>query len=207
MYMYWSAQEGYLIILLYFSGELDMRIYAVEMLVEFLDLVFVLLGKGDLISLLRTWKQNNSISNFLFNQIYPTTGEVPKFYRLPKIHKKDTPSRLIMSCTGSITYQASKHLAHILGTHVGHDPKHHAQNREDFVQKIKDLEVTPGQKLVSYDITSLFTRIPVTPAIEIVNKRLGEDTIYDQKSCLTKDQIISLLTLVLNSTYVVYRGI
>ena len=34
-------RERYLIILLHFSGELNMGIYAVEMLVEFLNLVFV----------------------------------------------------------------------------------------------------------------------------------------------------------------------
>ena len=33
------------------------------------------------------------------------------------------------------------------------------------MQKIKDLEVPPGTKLVSYDVSALFTSIPVDKAL------------------------------------------
>ena len=45
---------------------------------------------------------------------------------------------------------------------------HHIINSEDFINKIADLEVPPGQKLVSYDVSALFTSIPINEAMSIV---------------------------------------
>ena len=40
-------------------------------------------------------------------------------YGLPKIHKKETPLRPIVSSIGSVSYQTSKELARILSPLVG----------------------------------------------------------------------------------------
>ena len=53
----------------------------------------------------------------------------------------------------------------ILGGHVTAGTEHHIQNSGDFVNKAKYLEVPPGQKLVSYDVSALFTSTPVPDAI------------------------------------------
>ena len=44
-----------------------------------------------------------------------------------------------------------------------------------FVDKIKNLEVPPGQELISYDVSALFTSIPVPDAIKAVRIKLDED--------------------------------
>ena len=48
------------------------------------------------------------IPNYLYNQLYPTAENVPKFYGLPKIHKKDVPLRPIVSSIGSVMYDTAK---------------------------------------------------------------------------------------------------
>ena len=53
----------------------------------------------------------------------------------------------------------------ILGLLLGKTPRH-IKNSIAFVDKIKDLEVPPGPKLVSYDVTALFTGIPINKALE-----------------------------------------
>lgn len=89
----------------------------------------------------------------------------PKFYGLPKIHKKEVPLRPIVSSIGSITYEVAKYLKEVIGPLVG-KTEHHVKNSTDFVQKIKGLEVHPSQKLVSFDVSAPFTSIPQ-------RKRLG----------------------------------
>ena len=54
--------------------------------------------------------------------MYPTGCVPPKFYELPKIHKPDTPLRLIVSSCGSVTYGVAKELTKILKLLVGKSP-------------------------------------------------------------------------------------
>ena len=75
-------------------------------------------------------------------KVYPTSDQAPKFYGLPKIHKKDMPLRPIVSGNGSVTESVAKHLSKILNEVKGKTP-HSVKNSEDFVSKIKDLEVPP----------------------------------------------------------------
>ena len=49
--------------------------------------------KNRLINLLKTIKAQGGINEALYKKLYPTGAGVPKFYGLPKVHKKDTPLR------------------------------------------------------------------------------------------------------------------
>ena len=53
--------------------------------------------KNKLIQTLRDWRKVNRIPDYLYNQLYPTAENVPKFYGLPKIHKKDVPLRALVA--------------------------------------------------------------------------------------------------------------
>ena len=70
--------------------------------------------------------------------MYPTGAVAPKFYGLPKIHKRDIPLRPIVSSRGSINYEVAKELARILRPLVGDSPNH-IKNTGDFVQQIKGI--------------------------------------------------------------------
>ena len=133
--------------------------------------------KSELIEILRTWDKQDLIPKKIHHQIYSTQEEVPKLYGLPKIHKKDTPLRHIVSNVGSITHPAAKYLANIISPLVGHT-KNHVQHSSDFANMIKNLEVPPGQKMVSYDVTSLFTSIIVAEAMKTVRAKLESDDFY-----------------------------
>ena len=148
--------------------------------------------KNKLIQILKDWRREGRIPDSLYNQLYPTAENIPKFYGLPKIHKKDAPLRPIVSSIGSVMYNTAKFLAKILRPLLGlYD--HHIINSEDFINKIADLEVPPGQKLVSYDVLALFTSIPINEAIPIVRSTLEGDPTLPDRCSLDVPQLSTLL--------------
>ena len=50
----------------------------------------------------------------IYKKMYPTGASPPKFYGLPKIHKKNIPLRPIVSSIGSVAYGVAKVLADII---------------------------------------------------------------------------------------------
>ena len=96
--------------------------------------------KSKLISLLKKIKAEGGIEEQLFKKMYPTGAVAPKFYGLPKIHKRDIPLRPIVSSRGSISYEVSKELARILRSLVGKSP-HHIKNTGDFVQQVRRIKL------------------------------------------------------------------
>ena len=54
--------------------------------------------------------------------------------------------------------------------------EHFVKNSIQFVTKIEELEIPPGRKMVSFDVTVLFTSIPVTEAVSVIKDRLNQDT-------------------------------
>ena len=67
---------------------------------------------------------------------------------------------------------------------VGKFP-HHINSGHDFVEHVKQFTLAPGEYLSSYDVSVLFTSIPVDPAIEVIKDLLEKDpTRIEQYSLL-----------------------
>ena len=96
--------------------------------------------KNKLINLLKTIKTQGGINEALYKKLYPTGAGVPKFYGLPKIHKRETPLRPIVSSIGSVSYAISKKLARILKPLVGRSP-YHVHNNQVPPRRSEELEV------------------------------------------------------------------
>ena len=139
-----------------------------------------------------------------YRQLYPTEAIVPKFYGLPKIHKASVPLRPIVASRGSITYQISRLLADILAPLVGRT-KHHLKNSLDLVEKLRGVTILEDECLVSYDVTALFTSVPVNESLEIIKQKLNEDQRLQERTALTPAQITEILSLCLKTTYFCYN--
>ena len=93
----------------------------------------------------------------------------------PKFTKQAPPLDLLYQVGAKSLYGVAKVLAKILRPLVGKSP-HHIQSNKDFVNKISKVTLLPGECLCSYDISGLFTSVPIDPALRIIKELLEQDT-------------------------------
>ena len=156
--------------------------------------------KNKLISILKRVKNQTGLVSLTYKSMYPTGCVPPKFYGLPKIHKPDTPLRAVVSSCGSVTYGVAKELAKILKPLVGKSP-HHINSTQDFVEQVKHITLGPQECLSSYDVSVLFTSVPVDPALNIIKDLLDKDNTLKERKVLAVNDIILLLEFCLKNTY------
>ena len=162
--------------------------------------------KNKLISILRRVKNATGLQDNIYRKMYPTGASPPRFYGLPKIHKNNIPLRPIVSSIGSVTYGLAKVLADIIKPLMGCS-EHHVQNSHMFAEEIKGMKLERGECITSYDVVSLFTSIPIPSALEVMKKKLEDDTELQKRTILPVDNILELLAFCLNNTYFVFQDI
>ena len=74
------------------------------------------------------------------------------------------------------------------------------------MNKIKNLEVPPGRKMVSFDVSALFTSIPIDFALRAAKQKLTDDPSWQAVTELNLEQILTLLEFCLSTTYFVYQN-
>ena len=116
--------------------------------------------KNKLLKILKDLKEKKAIDQSLYEKLRPSACVVPCIYGLPKVHKNNIPVRPIVSSIGSVCYNLARFVSDLLSPLVGKSP-HHIQNSQDFVASIKDLKLDDNEILTSYDVTALFTSVPV----------------------------------------------
>ena len=126
-------------------------------------------------------------------------------YGLPKVHKDGVPMRPIVSCSGSPTYRLAKDLARIL-TPLSGQTTYTVMNSTKFVERLQEVRIRPEDLLVSFDVTSLFTQVPIDEALEVVRARLTKDPTLTDRTCIPVPQLVELIKLCLRSTYFQFKS-
>ena len=68
----------------------------------------------------------------------------------------------------------AKELAKILKPLVGKTP-HHIKSTQNFVKQVKHITLAPGECFSSYDVSALFTSVPIDPALNNIRDLLDKD--------------------------------
>ena len=66
-----------------------------------------------------------------------------------------------------------------------------------FIESIKDIKLQPGECVTSYDVTALFTSVPVDKALNIIHDKLLQYQGLKLRTTPTIQHIIELLWLCL----------
>ena len=83
---------------------------------------------------------------------------------------------------------------------------HHIQSTRDFVNRVKGVPLLPGECLCSYDVSALFTSVPIGPALNIIKDLLEKDDTLQDRSVLSVQNIIELLGFCLHNTYFSFQN-
>ncbi len=135
----------------------------------------------------------------------PYSGSVPKFYGLPKLHKLGIVQlRPLISCFGLYSDRLMIKLKSILNLLLWGLTS--LSNSYEFVSLLENYPFEQEDQLLSFDVKSLFTQVPVPDVLKIVEKRLVElrelpnDPLIELTS-LTNAGIMRLLTYALSDCY------
>ena len=82
----------------------------------------------------------------------------------------------------------------------------HIQSTGDFVNKAKGITLQPRECLTSYDVTTLFTSVPLDPALNIIKDLLKKDEKLSDRTVLSVQNIIELLGFCLHNTYFSFQN-
>ena len=82
----------------------------------------------------------------------------------------------------------------------------YVKNSKQFESFISTQKIDINSILVSFDVVSLFTSIPIDRAIEVARKRLLADDSLEERTYLTVDEVCKLLEFCLGATYLAYKG-
>ena len=123
---------------------------------------------------LRQMKERDFITEQEYNHCYPSGSQPARLYGLPKVHKPGLPLRPILSASGTFNYG----IAQLLVRRLSHLKKHPTIVTDTFklVDELHSLKIDMNQhKLVSFDVVSLFTNVPLNDTIKIILDELYRD--------------------------------
>ena len=79
-------------------------------------------------------------------------------------------------------------------------------NSAHFISTISSETIQDNKIMVSFDVESLFTNVPIDAAVQAALQRLENDPSHADRTTLTPAQIADFLTFLLRSTYFQYNG-
>ena len=113
--------------------------------------------------------------------------------------------RPIVSYTGTPLYEISKYIANILKVY-GKLKEQHTHSSKSFSTFKCQQKIEPDEIMVSFDVTSLCTTIPIDQALLIIKHLPEHDDKLADRILLSPRQILDLLDILLRTTYFKFNG-
>ena len=161
--------------------------------------------EGQLQRYLLELKKKGFFTNEDYKDIYPNGSQPSRMYGLPKLHKNfdsdNIPKfRPICSSIGSFNYKLAKHLSKILTPLIPN--KHSTKDTFNFIKEIQQVN-SKDLYMVSYDVCSLYTNIPLKETIEISVEKIFENNPHIK---ITKDELKNLFYFATSKTHFQFEG-
>jgi len=144
---------------------------------------------------LRHLKNSDLISDSIYNSVYSSGSTIGVLYGSPKVHKPSVPLRPILAAYNMHNFNLAKFLSTLLKP-VSHNHLS-VSNSYEFAELIR---TQPANSImVSFDIQSLFTNIPLKETIDIATQRLYDS--QHRPSDIDLDTFHLLLNLATTDSY------
>ena len=107
---------------------------------------------------------DNLLDLKLKHKLYNSAANAARLYGLPKIHKENIPLQPIYSSINVPRYSLSKHIGSFFKCATSKD--YNIKNSIELKNRLKKIELEEDDTLISLDVVSLFTNIPIYLAIK-----------------------------------------
>ena len=181
---------------------------------DYLDKMYELLQDSNTYTLLTKNPTESVNSNFnkkikellkgngeLIKKFMSTSPPLPHMYGLIKTHKPHNPVRPIISSIGSASYKLSKWLVSILSPLVGTISPSHVVNNLDLLDKLNHVRPDYKFTLVSFDVVSLFTKVPLDDLLIFLQEELDKHVLP-----LSAEVVIELIKLCVKDSKFQFHG-
>ena len=149
--------------------------------------------------------KSDCIAQATYNSLHVTGSGPGILYGLPKVHKpnfsQNFPYRPILAAYNLASYKISKYLVPILASLTSN--QYTVLNSTEFARQISAIDNADQYYMVSLDIESLFTNIPLQETIEIAIQALFSNASHVLG--LTKDLFKTLLELASMNTFFIFN--
>ncbi|BHF73144.1 hypothetical protein SprV_0401622000 [Sparganum proliferum] len=135
------------------------------------------------------------ISGDLAKSLKQDEPTIAKIYGLPKVHKIGIPLRPIVSLIGAPNYKISKWLFHHLHP-LTKDSENSIEDSNEFLDKLNGVSVATDEIMVSFDVVSLFTSIPLDLA-----RHCTEELLQTYTTDVPADALLQLLDVCLEANF------
>ena len=148
---------------------------------------------------LRSLKKRGEIDETEFKTMFPDNAKIGRAHGTAKVHKdfdRIPPLRPIVDTIGSTHYGVGKFITRLLNplTQNDYSLKDSFETAERIRANIPDALYDEGYVLVSFDVKSLFTNVPLKKTIDVIL-----DRVYNQRLINTKLKKRTLKKLILDT--------
>ena len=164
-----------------------------------------LLREGKLQRFLRILKNKDFFTKEQYDNIYPCGSQPARIYGTPKTHALKCPTdtltfRPIVSSIGTYNYNLAKFLTDVLDPVIA--TEYCAKDSFSFCKEVQ--EVSSSNKfMISYDVCSLFTSIPLKETIDIAVNLIVEK--YPDLK-ITRQKLKKLFEFATSGTHLLFDG-
>ncbi|XP_075163076.1 uncharacterized protein LOC142235701 [Haematobia irritans] len=143
--------------------------------------------------LIMEFYKQSYISKYEKFQLTSNSATAPRLYGLPKIHKPNMPLRPIASSFEVPCYNLSKYIGTILKNIILE--KYNIKNSLELKVKLDNIYLDEDDILISLDVVSLFTNIPIHLAIKYIMTKWES---LQNHTKIPKSQFLKALQFCLN---------
>ena len=141
-------------------------------------------------SILQTLHEQGKIDNQTLKDLKSMWGQLPKLCRLAKVHKKNIPLRPVLSMPGSPYHKIARKVTEWLS--VVPESKINSSTQKT-VDSFKRMTLESDEVIISFDVTSLYTNLPVKEAMQEAADRLYSGDV--QAPSVDKETFLTLATI------------
>lgn len=144
-----------------------------------------------------------SITKIEQTKLKVNNPKAPTLRGQPKIHKPNNPIRPIVNFQNAPTYNICKYLNKKIKTSLVWNQTYSLQNTYELIDKIQNIQIPNKSIFISFDITNMYSNIPIAETLQILHKDLSENVLIDKQDI---DDIMKLTKTTLKQSYFQYES-